>query len=142
MLDRHRPIIGGPQSNMAKRNRGSNRPGQRHSAQNKNQPRPGNRPAQGLSASEEARAQELESQIVARDKAAQASVGANRAAQAVADATRAGRPRTGSPLAIRAAEEYGYVTRDVRRILGVGGAMIGILAVFFVLIDVLRVVKI
>jgi hypothetical protein len=45
-------------------------------------------------------------------------------------------------LAVRAAEEYAYVSRDVRRILWVGGSMIGLLGVFFVLIDILHVVTV
>jgi hypothetical protein len=44
-------------------------------------------------------------------------------------------------LAARAAEEYAYVVRDVRRILAVGGAVVAVLAVMFVLVDVLRVVR-
>jgi len=59
-----------------------------------------------------------------------------------ADVGSAGRFRGQSPLAVRAAEEYGYVSRDVRRILRVGGAMVAILSVFFVLIDVLHVIKV
>jgi len=127
---------------MAKRTRGSNRPGQRHAAHSRHQPRPANRPAQGLSAAEEARAAELESQIVARDREAQASLGRSRERGQAADMSRAGRPRTGSPLAVRAAEEYGYVSRDVKRILRVGGSMIGLLVVMFVLVDVLHVITI
>ncbi len=45
-------------------------------------------------------------------------------------------------LAARAAEEYGYVVRDVRRILAVGGSIVVILAVLYVLIDVAHVVTI
>jgi hypothetical protein len=124
---------------MAKRTRGSNRPGQRHSAPTRQQPRSATRPAQGLSAAEEARAAELEAQIVARDRDAQASIGRGRIAAKDPELGRA-RPRGQSPLAIRAAEEYAYVSRDVKRILRVGGSMIGLLAVFFVLIDVLHVI--
>jgi hypothetical protein len=126
---------------MAKRTRGSNRPGQRHTAHVKNQPRSSIRPAQGLSAAEEARAAELESQIVARDKASQSN-GAATARPQAATATRAGQARAGSPLALRAAEEYGYVSRDVRRIVRVGGSMVGIMFALFLLIDVFHVIKI
>ena len=102
---------------MAKRTRGSNHPGQRRPDRHspaRQQPRPAGRPSQGLSAAEEARA---------------------------ADLAPAGR-RGMSPLAVRAAEEYAYVSRDVRRILWVGGSMIGLLGVFFVLIDILHVVTV
>lgn len=44
-------------------------------------------------------------------------------------------------LAARASEEYTYVVRDVRRIVTVGGGLILIMAVLFVLIDVLNVIK-
>jgi hypothetical protein len=124
---------------MAKRTRGSHRPGQRHSSHSRHQPRP-SRPSQGLSAAEEARAAELESAIVAREREAQANLARGRDRNL--DAGRAGRARTGSPLAVRAAEEYSYVSRDVRRILRIGGSMISILVIFFVLIDVLHVIEI
>ena len=53
---------------MAKRTRGSNRPGQRQSARTQSQP--ANRPSGSLSRDEEARAADLESQIVARERVA------------------------------------------------------------------------
>lgn len=129
---------------MAKRTRGSNRPGQRHQDKRssaRQQPRPASRPGQGLSAAEEARAAELESQIVAQERAAQQPAGRSRDRSRETDFGPAGRPRGQSPLAVRAAEEYGYVSRDVRRIVRVGGAMVGILAVFYVLIDILHVIQ-
>jgi hypothetical protein len=129
---------------MAKRTRGSNRPGQRHQDRHspaRQQPRPASRPSQGLSAAEEARAADLESQIVAQERAAQQTAGRSRDRSPVADFGPAGRPRGQSPLAVRAAEEYGYVSRDVRRIVRVGGTMVGILAVFVVLIDLLHVIQ-
>ena len=128
---------------MAKRTRGSNRPGQRHSdrhAPARPQPRPAGRPGQSLSAAEEARAAELESEIVAQERAAQ-NVARDRARARGSDTVIVSR-RNQSPLAVRAAEEYGYVSRDVRRILRVGGLMVAALGVFVVLIDILRVIKV
>ena len=128
---------------MAKRTRGSNRPGQRHPDRHgpaRQQPRPASRPSQGLSAAEEARAAELESQIVAQERAAQQDVSRSRDRSREADLSRVGRTRGQSPLAVRAAEEYAYVSRDVRRIVRVGGTMVGVLAVFFVLINVLHLI--
>ncbi|MGD0019855.1 MAG: hypothetical protein ABSD62_11420 [Candidatus Limnocylindrales bacterium] len=128
---------------MAKRTRGNR--GQRHADRHspaRQQPRPASRPSQGLSAAEEARAAELESQIVAQERAAQQTMARSRDRSRPADVGSAGRFRGQSPLAVRAAEEYGYVSRDVRRILRVGGAMVAILSVFFVLIDVLHVIKV
>ena len=134
-----------PLTKMAKRNRGSNRPGQRHPdrhAPARQQPRPASRPAQGLSEAEEARAAELESQIVAQERAAQVKLGRPRDRSPGAEFDRTGRARGQSPLALRAAEEYGYVTRDVRRIIRVGALMAATLGVMFVLIDVLHVITV
>lgn len=128
---------------MAKRNRG-NRPGQRHPDRHspaRQQPRPASRPSQGLSAAEEARAAELESQIVAQERAAEQSAGRSSDRSRAIDVGSAGRARGQSPLAVRAAEEYSYVSRDVRRIVRIGGVMVAMLGVFFVLIDVLHVIK-
>ena len=42
---------------------------------------------------------------------------------------------------VAASVEYEYVRRDVRRIIRVGGSLIGLLAILFVLIDVLGVIE-
>ncbi len=78
---------------------------------------------------------------MAQERAAQQPAARARDRSRPADLEPAGRPRGQSPLAVRAAEEYGYVSRDVRRILRVGGSMVAILLVFFVLIDILHVVS-
>jgi hypothetical protein len=39
------------------------------------------------------------------------------------------------PLAVRAAEEYAYVRRDIRRITLVGGSLLLVLAVLEVLVN-------
>jgi hypothetical protein len=84
---------------------------------------------------EELRAAELEAAILAE--------------QAVADTSRRNRERsrrpsvetvggvnyTSVPLSIRAADEYAYVKRDIRRIAIVGGLLIAILAVLEVLVN-------
>ena len=123
---------------MAKRNRGAHRPGQRRSDRHapRHQPKPAQRPSQGLTAAEEARAAELESQIVAQERGVQAA----RPRDLGRDEAPA--PRAGSPLAVRAAAEYAYVSRDVRRILRIGGSMIGLLAIVFVVVKVLHVIEI
>jgi hypothetical protein len=130
---------------MAKRNRGSNRPGQRHPdrhAPARQQPQPASRPAQGLSDAEEARAAELESQILAQERAVQVNLGRSRDKSLGAELDRTGRARGQSPLAVRAAEEYAYVTRDVRRIVQVGALMAATLGVMVVLINVLHVITV
>jgi hypothetical protein len=94
-----------------------------------------------LTAAEESRAAELEAEILAQERAAEAT----RTRSTERRRTDAGgftpRSREGSLLAARAGEEYAYVVRDARRIIRVGGSLVAILAVLFVLIDVLGVIK-
>lgn len=83
-----------------------------------------------------ARAAELEAAILAEEKAAEAS-------RRGRDKDR--RPVEGAiyssvPLATRAAGEYAYVRRDVRRIVVVGGSLLGVLAILYVLINVAHVI--
>ena len=119
---------------MAKRARGSStRPGQRPPLQRSTPGRPS--PATGpsgsttvvrpatLTSDEEARAAALEAQIVAEEKAAE------RAARQTREARRTGSAQTvarGS-IALRAAEEYAYVSRDLRRIAVIGGTLLAVL---------------
>jgi hypothetical protein len=124
---------------MAKRHRGSHRHGQRRSDRRalRYQPRPAPQAAQGLTAAEEAHAAELESQILGQERS-----GPPGRPRDQVEAAQAPMPRPGSPLAVKAAAEYAYVSRDVRRILRIGGSMLAILAVVFVLVRVLNVVSI
>jgi hypothetical protein len=132
---------------MAKRTRGSRRPGQRprmertqraqHAAPT--QATTPARPSTSLTAEEEARAAEIEATIVAEERAAEQ---AQRRGRERARGTEVvGRVRDAAPLAVRASEEYAYVRRDVLRIVRIGGALLLILAVLFVLIDVARVIR-
>jgi len=127
---------------MAKRTRGSSRPGQRRPGSGPARPsaRPAARPTNGLSVDEEARAAELESRIVAQERAAETV--RSRARQTAGRFPEARRAGSQGLLAARAAEEYAYVVRDVRRILIVGGSLAAVLAVLFVLIDILHVISI
>ena len=141
----HAGVNGGPSHKMAKRNRGSNRPGQRRpdrhgSARPQSQPTP--RAGGSLSAAEEARAAEIESQIVAQERASEAGRARTRERTRASETARPGRAGGQGLLAARAAEEYAYVVRDVRRILVVGGTVAAVLAVLYVLIDVAHVVTI
>ena len=113
--------------------------------------RPGARPAAaplrsgGLSASEEARAAEIEAQIVAGEAAAENERGrARNRRRPTEDAVRDDAPRTrsGSLLAIRGEQEYAYVVRDIRRIATVGGSLVGVLIVLYILIEVVGVIHI
>ena len=120
---------------MAKRNRGPNRPGQRPA---RPQSRPASRPAGSLSSDDEARAADLEKQIVDRERAAEAARGRSRVAEPVRG-TRVSGPGL---LATKAVAEYAYVVRDVRRIVVVAAALAAIMAVLYVLVDVAKVVVI
>jgi hypothetical protein len=124
---------------MAKRTRGSNRPGQRQSARTQSQP--ANRPSGSLSRDEEARAAELESQIVARDRVVETDRARARD-RAKIEPARSGRAGGQGLLAVHAAKEYDYLVRDIRRIVAVGGLLAGIMAVLYVLVDVLHVVRV
>ncbi len=138
---------------MAKRSRGTTRPGQRRPttrtasrpAARPTGPSGTARPATSLTEAEEARAAEIEAQLLAQERTAQ--VGRDRErergrARSEADAVPRGRTRESSLLATRAAEEYTYVVRDVRRIVTVAGVLFGVMAVLFVLIDLLGWIKV
>jgi hypothetical protein len=124
---------------MAKRSRLTAKPGQRRPLQ-RSAARPGEaavRPAAGITRQEEARAAELEAAILAEEKAAEDSRRArDRARRSSASGDVAGGiSYTSVPLSIRAADEYAYVKRDIRRITIVGGFLIAILAVLEVLVN-------
>lgn len=119
---------------MAKRTRGTtSRPGQRarlerSAAARRPAPEPVVAPRPStLTDAEERRAAELEAEIVAAERAA-APAPARRERQRESSEARV-RPGT---LATRAAAEYGYVSRDVRRIVLIGGSMIILLLVLWV----------
>lgn len=100
-------------------------------------------PASALTAAEEARAAELEAQLVAQEK----SAARTRAAAIAARTRRAGGrdydPELASqPLNVRAAHEYAYVARDVRRIALTGGLMLTILITLAIAINVVGVIKV
>jgi hypothetical protein len=128
---------------MAKRVRGSSsRPGQRTRLQ-----RTGPRPAPaaaatpavaprptGLTPEEEARAAELEAGIVAEERAAEEALRRSRdrgrRADEVPVAARAG------SIEARAAAEYGYVVRDVRRVAIIGGSLIAVMVGLWAIVEV------
>jgi hypothetical protein len=125
---------------MAKRTRGSTRPGQRPRTQ-RQAPRPASvpaRPSNALTADEEARAAELEAQIVAEERAAENAM--RRSRDRARGVEPVARVREAAPLAVRASEEYAYVRRDVFRIARIAALLLGILAILFVLIDVTHVI--
>ena len=126
----------GPTDPMAKRSRLAARPGQRRPLQRPPARADGTKPG-GLTRDELLRAAELEAAIVADEKAADDSRRARervRGANAI-EPNAAGVRYSSTPLAVRAAEEYGYVRRDVRRIAIVGGLLLAILAVLEILVN-------
>ncbi len=124
---------------MAKRSRLTARPGQRKPLQ-----RPATRvadperPAGSVTRAEEERAAELEAAILAEEKAAEAARRpVERGPRSRSESV--GRPtHSSTPLSVRAADEYAYVKRDVRRIAIVGGFLIAILAVLEILVNGLK----
>jgi hypothetical protein len=127
---------------MAKRVRGSVRPGQRRPIDRRPttaaasgsaasvEPRPA-----GLTATEEARAAELEQQLLAQER--QAAAARVRARERVT--TRESYSGGGGSLAVRAQEEYAYVARDVRQIGVMAVLMLAILFGLWFLIDIAKV---
>jgi hypothetical protein len=132
---------------MAKRVRGSVRPGQRRPIDR----RPGT-PAQpvsataatpaakpaGLSDAELARAAELEAALLAEERAATASRQRSRERAA----TRELGTGTSGSFAAQEAIEYAYVARDVKDIVRIAGLLLAILFVLWILIDVTHLIPI
>jgi hypothetical protein len=90
-------------------------------------------PPDTLTDAEEARAAELEAAIVAEERQAEADASRRRLRLSRGTAEPAATPRANSSLAAAASDEYAYVTRDVRRIAIVGGGLISILLVLWVI---------
>ncbi len=128
---------------MAKRARGSVRPGQRRpidrrptTAPASGSAAPAEPRASGLTASEEARAAEIEQQLLAQERQAEAArVRARERSAARESYSSSG----GGSLAVRAQEEYAYVARDVRQIGIMAVLMLAILFGLWFLIDIAKV---
>jgi hypothetical protein len=116
---------------MAKRSRGSTRPGQRRPLQRPSRSAaatpPRVRPA-SLTPEEEARAAELEAQLLKDERAAEtAQRQARERDRRAAEREPVARVAAGSSLAARAADEYAYVARDARRIIVIAGGLLAIM---------------
>ena len=96
-----------------------------------------------LTEAEAERAAELEAQLVAQEKAA-----ADARAAAVDARVRRGAARgvdpelAGQPLSVRAAREYAYVARDVRRIGLTAGLLLAVLISLAIAINILGIIQI
>ena len=125
---------------MAKRLRGSStRPGQRARLQrraptSRTSDQPTSPAPTSLTEAEEARAAELEAEIVASERTAEATVARTRERSRRPTHAESTGPRGGS-IALRASQEYAYVSRDVRRIVVIGGSLIALLLGIWVVVE-------
>ena len=126
---------------MAKRTRGSSRPGQRRPLQRSTRPAKPSEPAPvapkptTLTPEEEARAAELEAQIVSEERQAeQAQRRARDRQQRAVDHDPVARSTV--PLSVREAEEYAYVARDVRRIATIAAGLFAIMIGLWIALQV------
>jgi hypothetical protein len=128
---------------MAKRVRGSVRPGQRKPidrrpgapAQPVSAATPSPKPA-GLSDAEVARAAELEAALLAEERAATVS---RQRTKDRATTRELGSGTSGS-FAQQEAVEYAYVARDVKDIVRIAALLLAVLFVLWILIDVTKVI--
>ncbi len=129
---------------MAKRARGSVRPGQRRRVDRRpaSAATPAVAPASattpkpaGLSDAELERAAQLESDLLAEEKAAEQSHKRTRERTAPREVV-----GTGGSLAAQEAAEYAYVARDVKDIVKIASLLLFILLVLWILIDVTGII--
>lgn len=130
---------------MAKRARGTVRPGQRRPIERRATasaapaapaPSVASRPS-GLTEAESARAAELEAQLLVEERAAEQARSRPR------DRTAPAREVTaGGTFVVRAEQEYAYVARDVKDIIRIASILFTILFALWILVDVAKVVKI
>ena len=128
---------------MAKRTRGSSRPGRRPPLQRSSRTTrpstptpaaaPATRPA-SLTPEEEARAAEIEAQLVAEER--QAEQAQKRARDRQRGGEREAVVRSSVPLSVREAEEYAYVARDVRRIAIIAFGLLAIMVGLWIALQV------
>jgi hypothetical protein len=167
--ERHRGATGSGVSfaAVAKRVRSSSRPGSRRGAPKRSVGAGPGRPSPSPSPSRPAPPEDLEpvsgpdelprasashltEDELRRAEALQAEMAAQERAAMAEAIRRKTRVRSGesfgddvnAPLRVRAAHEYAYVARDVRRIALTGGIMLAILAVLAILINVLGVISV
>jgi hypothetical protein len=127
---------------MAKRARGTTRPGQRAPLQRSSSaarsplalpplgsPTATPRPAT-LTREEEARAAEIEARLVAAERSAEEAARRQTRGRRV---TEGEAPVRSGSIGVRASEEYAYVLRDVRRIALIGGSLVVLLILLWVL---------
>jgi hypothetical protein len=99
------------------------------------------RSASALTEDEVRRAEQLEAEATAKERAAIAASLRRQAARGEDSERAVARGDLNAPLSVRMSHEYAYVARDVRRIVLTASLMVAILAVLAVLINVLGVIK-
>jgi hypothetical protein len=98
------------------------------------------RTSAALTEEEVQRAAQLEAEATARERAAIAD-SLRRRARAAQETDAVPTGDLNAPLSVRAAHEYAYVARDVKRIALTASLMIAILAVLHILVNVLGVIS-
>ena len=96
------------------------------------------RSSSALTEAEIQRAAELEAEATAKERAAIAESLRRRARGAAGEVIGGG--DLNEPLSVRAAHEYAYVSRDVKRIALTASLMVAILAILHILVNVLGVI--
>jgi hypothetical protein len=91
-----------------------------------------------LTEAEVRRAAELEAEANAKERAAIAESLRRKSRSQERELVGAGEPN--APLSVRAAHEYAYVARDVKRIALTASLMVAILAVLHILVNVLGII--
>lgn len=135
---------------MAKRARGSVRPGQRRPIDRRPASAAAPAPAAaggatlssvprpvGLTEAEARRAAELEAQLLAEERAAETT-----RRQTRERSTLRGETGPSGSIALRAEVEYAYVARDVKRIVRIAALLLTILFGLWIIIDVAKIVPI
>lgn len=93
-------------------------------------------PATGLTAADEARAAEIEAQMVADQKTAAAAADRSKSRKSDVDVASRSRTKDGGLLATRAVAEYAYVQADIRRIAIVAGALFVLMIAIWLVLNI------
>jgi hypothetical protein len=91
---------------------------------------------------EERRAAEIEARIVDQERAVEDARRRRSSRDRTVERATQGHTAQAGTLATQASQEYAYVVRDVRRIVTIGGGLLVVLAVLFVLVEVAHVVRV
>jgi hypothetical protein len=129
---------------MAKRARGSVRPGQRRPIDKRpaspaSPAAPATPKPAGLSDAELERAAQIEAEMLAQERAAEQARKRTRERSATREVVASG---PSGPLTVQEQREYAYVARDVKDIVKIASLLLAILFALYLVIDVFKVVPI